>query len=139
MMRRVIVAVFAVLCMAPTAGDVGGCGTEPAGLDRDVFADSRKDLDCKRCTECSLTTQRCARACNLVAPPDTSLPTTCNPLYHDGEVCLRALDSSSCDTFATYVDDLAPAIPSECQFCQSGNAAATSGGGGPSFAGDGGR
>jgi hypothetical protein len=33
-------------------------------------------------------------------------------------VCLRALEAASCGTFATYVDDLAPAVPSECDFCR---------------------
>jgi hypothetical protein len=103
--------------MAPTAGDVGGCGTEPTALDKEGFAQARKELDCKRCGECSIKSQRCLRACSKELPPDTSLPATCHPIHHDGEVCLRALDESSCETYATYVDDRAPATPSECQFC----------------------
>jgi hypothetical protein len=31
---------------------------------------------------------------------------------------LRALAAASCDTYATYVDDDAPATPTECDFCQ---------------------
>jgi hypothetical protein len=27
------------------------------------------------------------------------------------------LEAASCDDYATFVDDFAPAIPSECDFC----------------------
>jgi hypothetical protein len=36
---------------------------------------------------------------------------------HDGEVCLRVLLHASCDDYASYMNDRAPAAPSECQFC----------------------
>ena len=50
--------------------------------------------------------------------PEVQLPATCKPVRHDGEVCLRAIDTVSCDKFATYVDDFAPATPGECDFCR---------------------
>ncbi len=106
------------LCMAPTPGDVGGCGAEVTALDVEAFALSRKDLDCRRCQECGLTVPRCARACDPTKPTETSFPSTCKPIRHDGEVCLRALDVASCESFATYVDEQAPATPSECEFCK---------------------
>lgn len=117
-MRRAVIALLAALCMAPTAGDVGGCGREATELDVDDFARARKEEDCERCRACSIDNARCARACDPAKPPDIGLPATCKPLRHDGEVCLRALHAASCETFATYVDDVAPATPSECEFCR---------------------
>jgi hypothetical protein len=116
--RLGVVILLGVLCMAPTAGDVGGCGTDVIALDPDAFAIARKDVDCTRCKECGLSAPRCQRACDLVIPPDTNLPRTCKPIQHDGDVCLRALRAASCQAYATYVDELAPATPSECEFCQ---------------------
>jgi hypothetical protein len=113
-----VAALLALLCAAPTAGDIGGCGSEPSSLDPTAFALQRKDLDCRRCQECGLDLPRCGRACDPAQPPDTSLPLSCKPLSHDGEVCIDALSSASCSKFITYVDDVAPATPSECQFCQ---------------------
>jgi hypothetical protein len=104
--------------MAPTAGDVGGCGTEPTALDGAAFELARKDQDCAKCTECALGTARCHRSCDPASPPDTNLPSSCRPLKHDGEVCLRALAVASCHAYATYVDDQAPATPPECEFCK---------------------
>lgn len=114
-----VVGVLGVLCMAPTPGDVGGCGTTVTELNVDNYAYARKQIDCDRCNECSLHTTRCVHACDPNAPPDTSLPTTCRPLEHDGEVCVRALHYASCSDYATYVTDT-PSIPSECDFCKTG-------------------
>ena len=116
--RAPIVVLLALLCMAPTAGDVGGCGTEVTALDPEVFALARKDEDCRRCGECELRTARCVRACDATKPTETTIPSTCEPIQHDGEVCLRALRAASCSAFSTYVDDVAPATPSECEFCK---------------------
>jgi hypothetical protein len=44
-------------------------------------------------------------------------PEGCAPLVHDGEVCLRALHFASCDAYRGYVDDAAPTVPTECDFC----------------------
>ncbi len=114
----VVVVVLALLSMAPAVGDVGGCGEQATPLDVAEFAQARKEEDCLRCTECGLTTPRCARACNEELAPETLVPETCKPLRHDGDVCLRALHAASCDKYATYVDENAPAAPSECRFCR---------------------
>jgi hypothetical protein len=119
----VTTALLAVLVMAPTVGDTGACGRTATELDRDKYANARKLQDCERCRECGIDNVRCARACDPTALPEIALPITCRPLYHDGEVCLRALAAASCDTYATYVDDDAPATPTECDFCQVAPAA----------------
>ena len=110
--------VFAVWGSGPTVGDVGGCGRAATDLDEGAFAHARKVLDCQRCSDCGLSTARCTRACDPKAPSDVAFPATCHPLLHDGEVCVRALQAASCGDYATYVDDLAPAVPSECDFCR---------------------
>jgi hypothetical protein len=115
---RVVVAWLGVLAMAPTPGDVGGCGSDAQLLDETSFSDGRKRADCGRCRECELTTERCVRACDPAKPPDIQVPSTCKPLLRDGQVCLRALSAASCDDYASYVDDLAPRSPTECQFCR---------------------
>ena len=123
MTRRALssaVVVLGVLLMAPTVGDTGGCGRKAAELEQDRFENARKTQDCLRCRECGLATARCGRACDPKALPEIALPPTCRPLYHDGEVCVRALAAASCSTFASYVDDVAPANPSECDFCRVG-------------------
>jgi len=111
-------AVFGILLMAPTVGDTGGCGRTASDLDRDRYAQGRKLQDCERCQQCGIATARCERACDPKLLPEIVLPVTCRPLYRDGVVCLRALEAASCDTFATYVVDEAPATPTECEFCQ---------------------
>jgi hypothetical protein len=116
--KRVVIALLALLCMAPTAGDIGGCGTEVTDLDAGAFALARKDEDCRRCRECGLGTARCQRSCDPTKPSETSIPDTCKPVQHDGQVCLRALRAASCDAYATYVDDVAPSTPGECEFCK---------------------
>ena len=113
-----VALVLGLLCMAPTAGDVGGCGTEVKALNPLAFALARKDMDCERCTECGIQTARCQRACDPEKDVETTIPATCQPLLHDGEVCIRRLNAASCDAYATYVDDLSPSTPSECEFCK---------------------
>lgn len=127
-----VVAALGVVLMAPTVGDTGSCGRTATELDRDKYANARKIQDCERCKECGIDNVRCGRACDPSALPEIALPQTCRPLYHDGEVCLRALAAASCDTYATYVDDDAPATPTECDFCQVAPPAAASGA--PGFA-----
>jgi hypothetical protein len=114
----VVAAVVAMgLCAAPTVGDVGGCGAAATNLDEATFARARKSVDCQRCEQCSLTTNTCKVACDPNAPIDLVWPSTCNPLFHDGEVCIRALQAASCSDYASFVDDVAPVEPSECDFC----------------------
>ncbi len=106
--------------MAPTPGDTGGCGVTAESLDVRQFGVGRKNMDCKRCGSCSLATDRCEKACDGGVPSDVSFPDTCKPLREDGLICLRALNASSCDDYARYMDDRAPEVPTECQFCRQG-------------------
>jgi hypothetical protein len=114
---RLLLAALALLfCAAPVPGDVGGCGQQPQALDAPTFFASKQAIDCRRCTECSLESQLCTRACadSAVQP---GFPEGCLPLVHDGEVCLRALLYASCDDYAQYMDDRAASVPTECAFC----------------------
>jgi len=109
---------FLVLGTGPTVGDVGGCGRTATELDEARFGRARKVVDCQRCRDCSLFAMRCTRACDATSPNDVAFPATCRPLLHDGEVCLHALLVASCGDYTMYVDDDAPAVPSECEFCR---------------------
>lgn len=104
---------------APTIGDVGSCGRAATDLDERAFAQARKEFDCDRCTACNLATQRCRSACDPKVPSDVGWPATCDPLEHDGEVCLRSLQAASCAEYARFVDDAAPTVPGECDFCHA--------------------
>lgn len=117
--RDVLVVVFfaVVFGAGPTVGDVGSCGDQATPLDEATFAAQRKAMDCSRCQQCGLLTQTCASACDPTKPSDVSWPSTCYPLQHDGIVCLDALQSASCSSYASFVDDVAPTVPSECDFC----------------------
>jgi hypothetical protein len=114
---RARVVVFALLCLAPTAGDVGSCGSTTTLLDVPAFSAAKKRRDCDRCEECALDTTRCRLACNEASPAVLAIPESCVPLDHDGDVCLRALAAASCEAYAGYVDD-SPSVPSECAFCR---------------------
>lgn len=116
-LRLLLAAVSLLFCAAPVPGDVGGCGQEPADLDPGIFFASKQAIDCERCNDCQLLTQACTRACDPKTPVPRSFPQGCFPLVHDGEVCLRALRAASCDDYAGFVDDRAPTVPSECNFC----------------------
>lgn len=100
----------------PTVGDVGSCAQSVTNLDERSFAAARKNVDCQRCTQCGLSDQTCENACDKNVPSDVAWPDTCHPLQHDGEVCIRALQAASCGSYAGYVDDLAPTLPTECDF-----------------------
>jgi hypothetical protein len=112
-----VTACLGILCMAPTPGDVGGCGREPELLDERGYAEGRRATDCARCTECSLTSARCGRACSTESAAEFAFPPGCAPLLRDGEVCIRALRVASCESYAAYLSDTAPQVPTECQFC----------------------
>ena len=116
-----VAAALAILCAAPTAGDVGGCGVTVQELDEARFARARKLVDCSRCMECGITTKRCAAACDPKAPNEVGFPSRCFPLLHDGEVCLDALEAASCADYTLYVSDDVRAIPTECEFCKGGD------------------
>ncbi len=47
----------------------------------------------------------------------TAFPVDCEPLVHDGEVCLRRLLEASCSEYVGYVADAAATVPTECDFC----------------------
>jgi len=102
---------------APTVGDVGACGQQAVDLNMQLFASARKTNDCQRCTACGLATRTCTSACDPRSPSTAGWPSTCHPLSHDGDVCIRALQAASCGDYASFVDDSAPTVPSECDFC----------------------
>jgi len=93
---------------------------EEAGKLAGQFGAARKNMDCKHCGSCSITSNRCQNACDAGAPSDVSFPDTCKPLREDGLICLRALNAASCDDYARYMDDQSPEVPTECQFCREG-------------------
>jgi hypothetical protein len=115
--QHLVLALLALTVLAgPTVGDIGSCGQEVAELDAEKFFIEKDFIDCSQCTECGFETAICADAC------DGELSTTafdedCFPLVHDGEVCLNALRAASCDEYGGFVDDAAPTVPTECNFC----------------------
>jgi hypothetical protein len=115
--RLVLTGLSLVFCMAPTPGDVGGCGQKPAELDPEIFFASKANIDCQRCQECGLASKACTQACDFSQALPTQFPDRCVPLVHDGEVCLRALQYASCDDYRAYVNDVSPSVPTECNFC----------------------
>ena len=115
--RIALTGLALLFCMAPTPGDVGGCGQKPAELDAKIFFESKASIDCQRCQECRLSSRACERACDSSSALSTQFPDRCVPLVHDGEVCLRALQYASCDDYRAYVSDVAPSVPMECNFC----------------------
>lgn len=112
-----LAALLAVFCLAPTPGDIGGCGQPAEELDPSAFFENKLRVDCKGCERCGIATRACARACDPGTVPARSFPPGCAPLAHDGEVCIRALDAASCDDYASYLADESAQSPSECQFC----------------------
>lgn len=140
-MRPALLALFVLLALslAPTAGDVGGCGEAAEDLDPQKFWAVRYGIDCEQCVRCGFTTSRCQEAC-AGPPPELGFPLACFPTVHDGEVCVRALDAAGCGEYAAYVADEGALIPSECDFCPasanpnvggSGGGGAGGGGGAP--------
>lgn len=111
-------ALAAVFGAAPTVGDTGSCGVTARDIDEARFAAARKKLDCRRCTQCKLSSNRCAAACDPNVPSDVAFPVSCRPLWHDAEVCLDALDATSCGDYARYVADDVRLVPTECDFCR---------------------
>ena len=126
---RWLAATLALLAGAPTVGDIGSCKQDLVLLDQKKFFEVKQGIDCDKCTSCGLTTKACKAACGkkLVEVP---FPKSCFPLVHDGEVCLRALDASSCSDYADFVADQNAIIPTECDFCPPDKAPKGAGGGG---------
>jgi hypothetical protein len=105
------------LCTAPTPGDIGGCGQAPQELDPVIFFERKQHIDCDHCRQCGIVSQRCDRLCDSSQALPDEFPAGCRPLVHDGEVCLRALEDASCAEYRQYMDEEAPRVPSECNFC----------------------
>ncbi|MCC6521591.1 MAG: hypothetical protein IT373_02920, partial [Polyangiaceae bacterium] len=101
----------------------GSCGQAVVELDARKFFDEKRGLDCAACSRCGYDGARCLAACAKDAP-EQSFPAGCFPLVHDGEVCLNALRAAGCSEYAAYVDDLAPTVPGECNFCPRDETAA---------------
>ncbi len=114
--RSTLWLLAAFVLAAPTVGDVGSCGQEVAELDAEKFFVEKDFVDCTQCSECGFDTRLCDTACDGVLDL-RSFDDDCFPLVHDGEVCLNALRATSCSDYAAFVDDTAPTVPTECNFC----------------------
>jgi hypothetical protein len=118
-LRLGLLGVLSLFTLAPTPpGDVGGCGQSPQPLDAPVFFQHWANIDCEKCNECRISTERCNAACD--GEVATSFPEGCTPLVHDGEVCLHALRASDCSDYEDYVRDQGRLVPTECRFCPLG-------------------
>ena len=106
---------------APTAGDIGGACSAQNDLDPVKFFEVKQSTDCARCLSCALTTQACEKVCTT-PPALSAFPYGCEPLEHDGEVCLDALQSASCGAYAGYMADVGGTVPTECDFCSAASA-----------------
>jgi hypothetical protein len=111
-----VLSLLLAMCMAPTAGNIGSCGQEAVQLDAQKFFANKQFIDCNRCTECALFTAACTAACGEGAVAG-EFPEDCIPLVHDGEVCLDALHTASCDDYAAFMAEAGATIPTECDFC----------------------
>jgi hypothetical protein len=122
--RSMRIAMVALLFLAaPTAGDIGSCNQPLNDLDAAKFFAAKQGVDCERCTECGLMSHVCKRAC-AAAPVAGTFPHGCDPLEHDGEVCLDALLAASCVDYQGYVADQGATVPTECDFCPPRDAGA---------------
>lgn len=118
LVTRLVLTGLCALCLAPTPGDIGGCGAPSSDLGARRFFAAKRATDCKHCRECSLATHQCAQSCQ--PGPDAgaaAFADNCFPLVHDGEVCLRALEVASCDDYRAFMSDDEPSVPTECNFC----------------------
>jgi hypothetical protein len=112
---RLLMLVAAVFCLAPSPGDIGGCGQNARDLDASAFFSSKQAIECSRCQECGLRTPACTLSC-AAAPLPSEFEPGCYPLVHDGTVCLRALTQASCADHLRVMSE-PPSVPSECNFC----------------------
>jgi hypothetical protein len=104
------------LLAAPTVGDIGSCGQDLVELDPVKFFAEKAFIDCQRCQDCEISSDSCRAACRGELER-SDFPRDCFPLVHDGEVCLNALRAAGCSDYELYVDDEAPTVPTECNFC----------------------
>ncbi len=138
--RWLVAALSLTVLMAPTVGDIGSCGQDVVELDPVKFFAEKAFIDCSQCNDCGLVSSSCDRACQGILDAVEFDP-DCFPLVHDGEVCLNALRAASCDDYASYVDEVAPTTPTECNFCPvdlAPTTAATGTGGAGGSGGEGG-
>ncbi len=115
--RLLAIALVLVGGLGAVPGDVGGCGQAAEELDPTIFYQRVRVVECEQCTRCAIQTLPCREACAGTESVPTEFEPGCVPLVHDGEVCLRALEAASCRVFRDTVDERAPRIPSECDFC----------------------
>jgi len=126
--RRSLGAAMALslLAMAPTPGDIGGCGQPVEDLDPELFYRTLEAGDCAACRRCGFGTKSCELACATEKGLSPKFAEGCAPLAHDGEVCLRRLQNESCDDYRPYMADgddgqaielASRPRPTECQFC----------------------
>jgi len=115
--RLIAIALVLLGGLGAVPGDVGGCGQAAQELDPSVFFERVRAVECEQCTRCAIQTLACRAVCVGDEPVPTEFEPGCVPLVHDGEVCLRALEAASCRAFRDYVDEGAPRMPSECDFC----------------------
>ena len=114
--RARLALVALTVLIAPTVGDIGSCGQEIVELDPVKFFAEKAFIDCKQCTDCDISSDTCRSACRGELEAD-AFPENCFPLVHDGEVCLNALRAAGCSDYLLFVDDAAPAVPTECNYC----------------------
>jgi hypothetical protein len=119
LLRAAFAACVIAFCAAPVPGDGGGCGKDPVSLDGPRFFESKKALDCARCRECNVRTRTCDVACDYESQL-AELPRGCDPVEHDGDVCIRRLLDAGCEEYRTYLRDDSPETPTECNFCPRG-------------------
>jgi hypothetical protein len=86
-------------------------------LGAEPFFMAKKDIDCEKCHDCDFTTDYCKDACDTEAEVPSDFPAGCEPIVHDGEVCLNALEATGCGEYESYVRDKDPQAPNECRFC----------------------
>lgn len=114
--QRLALAFAAVFfLMAPYSGDYGCMSSPVTDLDPNKFFLAKQEDDCAACIDCGFITDYCSRACG--AAMGGTFPDGCYPLVQDGEVCLRALEATSCADYQAYVSDQGATIPTECDFC----------------------
>lgn len=118
--RRWVLLALALACLAPTPGDIGGCGQTLEDLDARAFFAAKREVDCDACRECGFRAETCERSCDREEPLADAFETGCFPFVHDGEVCLRALRHSTCEEYEAFISDVNPSVPSECDFCPRG-------------------
>ena len=115
---RLVRAISVVLfCAAPTPGDIGGCGQRVQPLGAKPFFEAKQDIDCAKCEECKFTTDFCDDACDENFEVPREFAEGCDPIVHDGEVCLNALEAAGCGQYEKYVRDENREAPNECRFC----------------------